>query len=121
MAKILIVDDSKINRLILMKGLQQKDFVVFEATSGREAIELAQKELPDIILMDLMMPELSGEETLQILKKDPKTQAIPTIAQTAKNKEQDVQKCFDIGFDDYLSKPISIPELIQKIQRLVNN
>lgn len=106
--KILVVDDTIANIQILNE-IFQDEYQIFFATSGSTGIEVAQREFPDIILLDVMMPEMDGYETCRILKSDPATSPIPVIFVTAMGEEEDETRGLDAGAIDYITKPISPP------------
>jgi diguanylate cyclase (GGDEF)-like protein len=106
---ILVVDDAPINVKVLAKALDQ-DYLVKVAISGAEALMVAQSEPhPDLILLDVMMPEMDGFEVLRCLKANPDTQKIPVIFITAKATEADEEAGLQLGAVDYITKPISVP------------
>ncbi len=113
--KILIVEDNKLNMLLASDYLTSKGAYVVEAFDGTSALTKVSAENPDIILMDIQMPGLDGFEVLKRLKKDPATGKIPVIAVTALAMKGDQQKCLDCGFDDYVSKPVNLGEMVEKI------
>lgn len=106
--KILIIDDTIANIQILNE-IFHKEYQIFFATSGRAGVEVAQREIPDLILLDVMMPEMDGYEACAILKSDPLTESIPVIFVTAMGDEEDETKGLEAGAIDYLTKPISPP------------
>ncbi len=116
MARILIVDDVPDNIRILGTILQQQGYRVNGAKSGLKALELAAKKNPDLILLDIMMPETDGFEVCQRLKADPETQDIPVIFLTAMDQVQDMVKGFQLGAADYITKPFNTPELLVRIE-----
>jgi len=107
-AKLLLIDDTPTNIQILF-AVFQNEYDLFFATSGREGIALARRESPDLILLDIMMPEMDGYEVCEKLKADPLTAGIPVIFVTAMNEEEDETRGLDAGAIDYLTKPISPP------------
>lgn len=107
-ARILLIDDTPANIQILFE-LFRGEYDTFFATSGQEGIDVALRELPDLILLDVMMPGMDGYETCACLKADPHTAAIPVIFVTAMGEEEDETRGLDAGAIDYLSKPISPP------------
>lgn len=115
---ILIIDDEQDTVDILERNLCT-DFKVLKAYDGKEGLEIAAKELPDIIVTDLMMPNVDGMEFLRTLKKDKKLQHIKVIIFTAKTAEEDMLEAFDNGADAYLTKPISLKLLRKRIERLI--
>ena len=106
--KLLIVDDTPANIQILHQ-IFQSEYDIFFATSGAGGIEVAKRERPDIVLLDIMMPEMDGYEACRILKSDPATESIPVIFVTAMGEEEDETKGLDAGAIDYITKPISPP------------
>lgn len=119
MAKVLIVDDVLDNLELLERRLVKRGYTVMLANSGMEGIAKAQTEKPDVILMDIQMPEMDGYETTRRLKADPATQAIPVVALTASVMESDRMKATDAGVVGHLAKPVDLAALIEKIQSLV--
>lgn len=115
---ILIIDDEHDTVNILERNLCA-DFKVLKAYDGKEGLEIAAKELPDIIVTDLMMPNIDGMQFLRTLKEDKKLQHIKVIIFTAKTAEEDMLEAFDNGADAYLTKPISLKLLRKRIDRLI--
>lgn len=121
MSKILLVEDNEMNRDMLSRRLERKGFQILIAVDGAQGIETAIAELPDLILMDMSLPEIDGWEATQQLKAQPETQAIPIIALTAHAMSGDREKCLAAGCDDYDTKPIEFPRLLSKIQALLGS
>ena len=119
MDKILVVDDNERNVKFLRIVLSKVGYKVLEASNVRDAINLAVKETPSLILMDIMMPVMNGFEALKILKDMENLKNIPVIAITALAMKGDKEKILDAGFIDYISKPIDYKELLEKINRLI--
>lgn len=119
MAKILLVEDNEMNRDMLSRRLVKKGYELVMAMDGEQAIELAQTEVPDLILMDISLPGVDGWEATRRLKAKPETQAIPIIALTAHAMAGDREKCLEAGCDDYDTKPVEFPRLLEKIQRFL--
>ena len=113
--KILIVDDVMSNVLLLKILLTNEKFQVCTANNGNMCIEQAKKEKPDLILLDVMMPDISGFDTAVILKKDPETLDIPIIFLTALNNPSDLVKGFQVGANDFLTKPFNKEELVMRV------
>lgn len=113
--KILIVDDVVSNVLLLKILLTNEKFQVVTANCGNACIEQAKKEKPDLILLDVMMPDISGFDTAVILKKDPETQDIPIIFLTALNTPSDLVHGFQVGANDFLTKPFNKEELVMRV------
>lgn len=121
MPKILLVDDEEPNRDFLTRRLVKRGFVVVEAIDGVDACSKAASERPDIILMDVNMPVLDGLQATQQIRSNPETRQIPIIALTALAMAGDRERLLRSGCDDYQSKPIELPELLTKIQTLLDS
>ena len=117
--KILIVDDVVSNVLLLSILLTNEKFQVVTASNGNMCIEQAKKEKPDLILLDVMMPDISGFDTAVILKKDPETADIPIIFLTALNSPSDLVKGFQVGANDFLTKPFNKEELVMRVMHQI--
>ena len=117
--KILIVDDVVSNVLLLKILLTNEKFQVLTAANGNQCIEQTRKEKPDLILLDVMMPDLSGFDVAVILKKDPETRDIPIIFLTALNSPSDLVKGFQVGANDFLTKPFNKEELVMRVMHQV--
>ena len=116
MTTILIIEDETAIRELISELLILEEFDVAEAVNGREGIAIAQSVLPDLIICDVMMPEIDGHGVLQALQKNPQTVSIPFIFLTAKGTRQDVRYAMNLGADDYLIKPFANDELLEVIQ-----
>jgi diguanylate cyclase (GGDEF)-like protein len=112
---ILIVDDTVSNLDILSELL--KDYDVIESTNGHEALEIVNDEDVDLILLDIMMPDIDGHEVCQTLKNNPKTEDIPIIFITAKADEESIEKAYNVGGSDYITKPFKTKELLARVKR----
>lgn len=119
MAKILLVEDNEMNRDMLKRRLKRKGYDVFIAVDGAEGVELSQTQHPDLILMDMSLPVMDGWQATQKIKANPKTKGIPVIALTAHAMAGDREKCLAAGCNDYDTKPIEFPRLLQKIEVLL--
>ena len=119
MTKILLVEDNEMNRDMLSRRLARKKYEVLVAVDGRESVEMARSEAPDLILMDMSLPVMDGWEATRQLKASPETQAIPIIALTAHAMSGDREKAMEAGCDDYDTKPIELPRLLGKIEALL--
>ncbi|MBQ2674791.1 MAG: hybrid sensor histidine kinase/response regulator [Prevotella sp.] len=117
--KILIVDDVVSNVLLLKILLSNEKFQVCTANCGNMCIEQAKKEKPDLILLDVMMPDINGFDTAVILKKDPETQDIPIIFLTALNNPSDLVHGFQVGANDFLTKPFNKEELVMRVMHQI--
>lgn len=119
MTKVLLVEDNEMNRDMLSRRLIKKGYDVVSGTTGREGVQLAATAQPDIILMDMSLPEIDGWEATKQIKSDPTTAAIPVIALTAHAMAGDREKAIEAGCDDYDTKPVDLVRLIDKIAKLV--
>ena len=119
MTKILLVEDNEMNRDMLSRRLIRKGYEVIMALDGRQAVEMAVAENPDLILMDMSLPVIDGWEATRQVKAAPATRAIPVIALTAHAMAGDREKAIQAGCDDYDTKPIDLPRLLGKIASLL--
>jgi two-component system cell cycle response regulator DivK len=115
---ILIVEDNEKNLKLARDLLQIKGYRTLEAGTGTEGIRLAQEHRPDLILLDIQLPDLSGEAVLGRLRAEPDTAAIPVAALTAQAMAGDRERLLGLGFDGYLTKPISIREFPEQVRHL---
>lgn len=116
MTKILLVEDNEMNRDMLSRRLIRKGYEIAIAVDGAEAVVLARRLLPDLILMDMSLPVIDGWEATRQIKADVNTKRIPVIALTAHAMAEDQQRAMDAGCDDYDTKPIELARLISKIE-----
>jgi CheY-like chemotaxis protein len=119
MAKILLVEDSEMNRDMLARRLARRGYEVVIAVDGGQGVTLAQTEAPDLILMDMNLPVLDGSEATRQLRAAPATRSIPVIALTAHAMAGDREKALEAGCDDYDTKPIELERLLGKIETLL--
>lgn len=119
MTKILLVEDNELNRDMLSRRLTRRGFEVLLAVDGLEGLEKARAETPDLILMDMSLPRLDGWQATRQLKDDPATASIPVIALTAHAMRGDREKALEAGCDEYDTKPIDLPRLLEKIAKLL--
>jgi two-component system cell cycle response regulator DivK len=119
MPKILLVEDNEMNRDMLSRRLQRKGYTVVTAHDGEQGHLLAHSENPDIILMDISLPVMDGWEVTRLLKANEATRHIPIIALTAHALVTDRAKAFEIGCDDYDTKPVEFGRLSEKIENLL--
>lgn len=117
--KILIVDDEPNILMSLEYAFKKKDFEVFIARDGTEAIEISNREKPNLILLDIMMPEMDGYETLKQVKDNEDLAHTKIVFLSAKSKEKDVEKGLKMGADRYLTKPFSLKKVISEIEKLL--
>lgn len=118
MKKLLIADDEAGIRSLVRMTLDDGGFEILEASTGREALELARKHHPDLVLLDVMMPDTSGIEVCRGLKDDPDTSTITIIMLTAKAQESDFEEGEAAGADDYFTKPFSPVALVRKVDEV---
>lgn len=117
MATILLVEDNEMNRDMLSRRLEKKGYAVIMAVDGREGIAFAEKHKPDLILMDMSLPEVDGWEATRHIKSNSETKSIPLIALTAHAMAGDKEKALEAGCDDYDTKPVDFARLLEKIQK----
>jgi twitching motility two-component system response regulator PilH len=116
--KILVVDDSPIERFALLEFLTKQGYSVVTADSGEEAVVKSKSELPDLILMDVVMPGINGYQATRTITRDEATRAIPVIMCTSKSLETDKIWGMRQGAHDYLVKPVNMPELLTRIRAM---
>ena len=116
---ILVVDDNQQNLELLQAYLEDIECNTISAYDGQQALEIISKEPPDLILLDVMMPKMSGFEVCRRIKNDPKTADIPVIMVTALNKFGDIERGINSGTDDFLSKPINKLELLTRVKTML--
>ena len=119
MPRILLVEDNEMNRDMLSRRLQRRGYEVLIAVDGQMGIDMARSEAPDLILMDMSLPVMDGWEATRTLKASDKTRHIPVIALTAHAMSTDRDKAIDAGCDDYDTKPIELPRLLEKMAALI--
>jgi two-component system, cell cycle response regulator DivK len=117
--KILLVEDNEMNRDMLSRRLVRKGFEVVMAVDGGQAVSMAESEHPDLILMDMSLPVIDGWEATRRVKAAEATAHIPVIALTAHAMSGDREKALEAGCDDYDTKPIEMPRLLEKIDALL--
>jgi two-component system cell cycle response regulator DivK len=120
MTKILLVEDNEMNRDMLSRRLERKGYTVALAVDGQQGVDLALAEAPALILMDMSLPVLDGWEATRRLKTDERTKHIPIVALTAHAMQGDEQKAREAGCDDYDVKPVELPRLLEKMERLLH-
>ena len=120
MPKILLVEDNEMNRDMLSRRLQRKGYEIVIATDGEQAVAMAASESPALILMDMSLPVFDGWEATRRIKAADGTKQIPVIALTAHAMAGDREKSLEAGCDDYDTKPIELPRLLEKMETLLN-
>lgn len=113
------MEDNGMNSDMLSRRLARKGHAVSIAVDGKQGVDMARAELPELILMDISLPEIDGWEATKILKADPSTQAIPIIALTAHALESDRARSKEVGCDDFDTKPVEIQRLLDKMDALL--
>jgi len=115
MTTILLVEDNELNRDMLARRLEHRGFDIIFASNGKEGIQVARENQPNIILMDINLPVMDGWEATQTIKSDDTIKQIPVIGLSAHSNSEDIQKALDCGFDEYETKPVDLPRLLNKI------
>jgi two-component system, cell cycle response regulator DivK len=115
--RILVVEDNPKNMKLVRDVLQATGYRILEATTGGRAVELASEHRPDLVLMDIQLPDIDGVEALGRLRADERTAAIPVLALTAQAMEGDRERFLAAGFDGYVSKPVNIAELVATVKQ----
>ena len=115
--KILVVDDEKLIRMVINEYLSNANYDVYEAVDGEQALDILKREKFDLLILDVMMPKMDGFTLLQEL---PKSMHIPTIVLSARGEEFDKLQGFDLGIDDYITKPFSPKELLARVNAVLN-
>jgi len=119
MPRILLVEDNEMNRDMLSRRLERKGYETVIAVDGEEGIAKTESDKPDLILMDMSLPVLDGWEATRKLKANPVTQSIPIIGLSAHAMSGDREKAIEAGCDDYDTKPVELPRLLEKIENLI--
>jgi len=120
MPRILLVEDNEMNRDMLSRRLERKGYETIIAVDGQEGVEMTESEKPDLILMDMSLPVLDGWEATRKLKSGASTKDIPIIGLSAHAMSGDREKALDAGCNDYDTKPVELPRLLEKIETLLN-
>ncbi len=118
--RILVVDDSPTELIVFKKILEKQGYQILVAKDGQEGVDLAKQELPDLILMDVVMPVLNGFQATRLLKNDESTASIPVIMVTTKDQQTDINWGMRQGATEYMVKPVAPAELLSKIKALIN-
>ena len=119
MSRILIVEDNDKNLKLVRDVLQAKGYQTLEAGTAEDGLAIARCEAPDLILMDIQLPGMSGIEALKALRADPATAALPVVAVTASVMQQDRQEIMRAGFDAFIEKPINLRGLLDTVQKVM--
>lgn len=118
---VLVVDDGEIDRMLAVRSLEKVGYNILEAASGKKAIDVASQEVPDLILLDFVMPDMKGPEVCEILKSEPKTKDIPVIFLTSMDTPYSIIDGFDKGADNYLTKPIKPREIVYQVTLMLKD
>ena len=119
MAVVLIVEDNEMNMKLVRDVLQFKGYKTLEATCGREGVRMCNEYLPDLVLMDIQLPDIDGLTAFKEIRANPRTQNIPVLVVTASVMPQDQQRIAASGFDAFISKPINMKNFVQTVGRFV--
>ncbi len=119
MARVLVIEDEQDLQQVLDYNLKQAGHQVLSALKGQDGLRLAQEQRPDLVLLDLMLPDMSGTDICRALKDAPETRSIPVIMLTARGEEIDRVVGFELGADDYVVKPFSVRELLLRVQAIL--
>jgi two-component system cell cycle response regulator DivK len=114
---VLVVEDNERNMKLFRDVLQATGYRTLEATCGEEALVLAAEHLPDLVLMDIQLPDIDGVEALRRLRTDERTAGLPVLALTAQAMQGDRERFLEAGFDGYVSKPVNVVELIEIVKK----
>jgi two-component system cell cycle response regulator DivK len=116
-ARVLVVEDNEKNMKLFRDVLGATGYRTLEATTGAQAVELATEDAPDLVLMDIQLPDFDGIEALRRLRADERTAAIPVLALTAQAMHGDRERFLEAGFDGYLAKPVNVVELLETVKQ----
>ncbi len=119
--KILIVDDNPDLIFIVQLQLKVQGYETILAANGRQAVDIATAQLPDLIVMDIMMPQMNGLQAARLIRENPKTRSIPILASTAKISYVDTEECLESGFNDHIAKPFTATQLASRIEKLLKS
>jgi two-component system, cell cycle response regulator DivK len=121
MKKILIVEDNEKNMKLVRDILRHQGHATLEAVNGLDGVRLAEQEHPDLVLMDIQLPDIDGIEALVRIRKDVSLDAIPVLAVSASVMPDDQQKIISSGFDAFITKPINLKQFVETVQRFLQN
>jgi DNA-binding response OmpR family regulator len=119
-AKILVIEDEPSIQRLIGYALQTKGYEVLVAGDGQQGLDMARSELPDLILLDMVMPHMGGMEVLKVVKGDPRLEHIPVLVVTASAQKGDAQKAIHMGAAGYLIKPFHVPILYERVEELLS-
>ncbi len=118
---ILLVDDSEVSNFLMQSILEDRGYSILSVSNGKDALDLLKQQQPDLIILDIMMPEMNGFGVLESVKKIEATAKIPVIILTARNNLKDQEKALSMGAADYVIKPIDIEDVLERVNNLVNS
>jgi DNA-binding response OmpR family regulator len=121
MKKIVIVDDEPNIVMTLEYTFKKHNFEVYIARDGSEALEILESVIPDVIMLDVMMPKVDGYQTLKLIKENNKLRNTKVVFLTAKNKDSDIERGLKLGADKYLTKPFSVKKIVSEINELISS
>jgi CheY-like chemotaxis protein len=119
-SKILVVDDSTTNIVLLEAILNGKGYEIFSSQNAKDALQIIKKQKPDLILLDLLMPKISGYDLLKELKNNDDTRGIPVMIVSAYADAENVKRTFNLGIADFINKPIDIQIFVEKVDRILS-
>ena len=119
--KVMIVEDNELNMKLFNDLLETRGYETIRITDGLEAMKMARQVMPDVIIMDIQLPEISGLEVTKWLKEDPELRTIPVIAVTAFAMKGDEQRMREGGCDDYIAKPISVTRFLETVEKYLKD
>ncbi len=119
--KILIVDDNPDLICVLQVQLKNKGYDTVEAMNGMQAVDIATAQLPDLIVMDIMMPQMNGLQAARLIRENPKIRSIPILAVTGKISHAEMEECLESGFNDHIAKPFTHLQLCTRIEKLLKS
>ncbi|HJX31908.1 MAG TPA: response regulator [Thermodesulfobacteriota bacterium] len=120
-AKILLVDDTRLNRELAKDLLEMEGYQIIEAISGKECIKKARQNKPDIILLDIELPDMSGLEVIKVIKKDTEINSIPVVAFTGYNRHEEQENFLALGFSGFIPKPFDVRKFPQMVAKFLKN
>lgn len=118
--RVLVVDDDQSIQRVLVQTLQLEGYEVATASDGVEALESLQGQLPDVVILDVMMPKLDGLDVLKRMRADERTQTVPVILLTARSSQEDIWEGWQSGVDYYMTKPFDVEELLRFLSHVLN-
>ena len=118
---ILVIDDSTTNVVLLQAVLNKKGYIIETALNVKDAFSVMSRKMPDLILLDLLMPRINGYEFLKEIKADPKTRNIPVIVVSALTDQENIQKSMALGANEFITKPVDIQKLLEMVASVLEN